>query len=74
MNRHGGGVSIDPVCGKLVVEQGAAASVEYERKTYYFCSGHCRSLFDREPERIRVGEIARAGALFGQGRARWGIA
>ncbi len=73
MTRYGGGVSIDPICGKLVVEQGAP-SVEYERKTYYFCSGHCRRLFDRQPERVRMGEIAKAGALFGQGKTRWGVA
>ncbi len=74
MARQGeGGVSIDPICGKSVVER-EADSFDYKRKTYYFCSQRCRASFKRQAERIRVGELARIGALFTATKARWGIA
>ncbi len=28
----------------------AATRSEYEGKTYYFCSAHCKTSFDRQPE------------------------
>ncbi len=68
-----GGMSIDPVCGKAVVERGAD-SFDYKRKTYYFCSPRCRADFERQTERIRVGELAKIGTLFAKTKARWGIA
>jgi YHS domain-containing protein len=68
-----GGVAIDPICGKPVVEDGAD-SFEYKRKTYYFCSQGCRGRFERQAERIRVGELAKLGALFAERKARWGVA
>lgn len=68
-----GGVSIDPICGKLVVE-GEVPSFEYRRRTYYFCSERCRHRFERHAERIRVGELAKLGALFSERKARWGVA
>ncbi len=69
----GGGVSIDPICGKPVVEDGGA-SLEYKRKTYYFCSAACRDRFARRAERLRVHELARLGTLFAERKARWGLA
>ena len=68
-----GGVSIDPICGKPVVEEGSA-TFEYKRRTYYFCSAACRGRFARKVERIRVSELARLGALFADRKARWGLA
>ena len=68
-----GGVSIDPICGKPVVEAGGA-SFEYKRRTYYFCSAACRARFARRAERIRVSELARLGTLFAERKARWGLA
>ncbi|MDR7617597.1 MAG: YHS domain-containing protein, partial [Armatimonadota bacterium] len=41
----------DPVCGMEVDPERAAARSEYEGKTYYFCSAHCKASFDREPEK-----------------------
>jgi YHS domain-containing protein len=67
------GVSIDPICGKPVVEEGAD-SFEYKRKTYFFCSHSCRGRFERQAERIHVAELARMGALFAEQKARWGVA
>jgi YHS domain-containing protein len=67
------GVSIDPVCGKPVAEEGAE-SLEYKRKTYFFCSHRCRGRFERQAERIRVGELAKMGTLFAEKKPRWGVA
>jgi YHS domain-containing protein len=31
--------------------QSATATVQYEGRTYYFCSQLCKSMFEREPEK-----------------------
>jgi YHS domain-containing protein len=67
------GVSIDPICGKPVVEA-EADSFEYKRKTYFFCSRRCRGRFERQAERMRVAELAKMGALFAEQKAHWGVA
>jgi YHS domain-containing protein len=67
------GVSIDPICGQPVVEDGAE-SFDYKRRTYYFCSAACRGRFLRRAERFRVAELLRMGALLGSKKARWGVA
>jgi YHS domain-containing protein len=67
------GMSIDPICGKAVPEDGAQ-TFEYKRKTYYFCSTHCRHRFERQAERIHVSELAKLGALFAVKKAHWGVA
>ena len=41
----------DPVCGMMVEPATAAASYEYEGKTYYFCAVGCRVAFGKDPER-----------------------
>jgi len=41
---------IDPVCGMSVDPEHAAGSVEYQGKTYYFCSTHCVHRFRENPE------------------------
>ena len=43
---------VDPVCKMLVSAETAAASHEYEGKTYYFCMPGCRDKFAAEPERF----------------------
>jgi len=68
-----GGMSIDPICGKPVVDDDAQ-SFEYKRKTYYFCSEKCRGRFERQAERIHVAELAKMGALFAEKRPHWGVA
>jgi uncharacterized membrane protein YraQ (UPF0718 family)/YHS domain-containing protein len=45
--RFGGGraYAIDPVCGMQVEIANAAATLELEGQTYYFCSDHCKHKF-----------------------------
>lgn len=40
----------DPVCGMQVEEAEAAGQVDYEGKTYYFCSTSCIDKFEKDPE------------------------
>lgn len=40
----------DPVCGMMVDPQNAAAVIQYESKTYYFCNPHCKTKFESDPE------------------------
>ena len=39
----------DPVCGMTVNPATAAASVEYEGRTYYFCGKGCAKSFSADP-------------------------
>lgn len=64
----------DPICGKKVVSPAPQNAVEYKRRKYFFCSAKCRASFERETERLRVRELARAGALLSRGKVRWGRA
>lgn len=42
-------MATDPVCGMEIDEKSAAAKLEYQGKTYYFCSSHCRDMFKKDP-------------------------
>ncbi len=42
----------DPVCGMQVDEAKAAATAEYQGRTYYFCSAACKATFERAPEKF----------------------
>jgi len=42
---------LDPVCGMLVMPANAAAQVEHQGRTYYFCSAHCADKFKADPNR-----------------------
>ena len=44
----------DPVCGMHIDSAAAAASEEYEGKTYYFCSEACHQRFAATPEQFAV--------------------
>lgn len=44
-------MAIDPVCGMQVDEKSAAATYEYQGKTYYFCAPGCKAAFAKEPEK-----------------------
>jgi membrane fusion protein, copper/silver efflux system len=49
----------DPVCGMDVDAKEAAAAGKnstYRRRTYYFCSDHCKKQFDQDPARYRAGK------------------
>lgn len=39
----------DPVCGMEIDDQQASAKSTHEGQTYYFCSDHCKSVFDKNP-------------------------
>lgn len=40
-----------PVCGAEVDPATVEDKSEYKGKTYYFCCGHCKAAFDKEPEK-----------------------
>lgn len=42
---------VDPVCGQQVESSQAAAKMQNDQQTYYFCSESCRNLFDASPAR-----------------------
>ncbi len=65
--------TFDPMCGKRV-DPSASQTVEYKRRTYFFCSGRCKERFERQAERHRVQDLARMGALFAGAKVRWGVA
>ncbi|MHB1847350.1 MAG: YHS domain-containing protein [Deltaproteobacteria bacterium] len=67
-------MQIDPICGKKVEGEVAAASVEFKKRRYYFCSAHCQKLFEQRAERSRIGHLAKIGALLSNGKVRWGLA
>ena len=39
----------DPVCGMRIESEEAAATTEYQGKTYYFCSQTCYDAFQADP-------------------------
>ncbi len=63
----------DPICGREVDPEGAA-STEYKKRRYYFCSPRCKERFERHAEKLRLQELARMGALFANAKVRWGVA
>ena len=65
MNMHGGheghgmamhtgasATETDPICGMKVDPAHAAASREYNGKTYYFCGPGCARAFDVAPDQF----------------------
>ena len=48
----------DPVCGMVVDPAEAAARVDYEGTTYYFCCTHCAEKFQADPARYLTTEPA----------------
>ena len=40
----------DPVCGMIVDPKNSKFKSEFKELTYYFCSEHCKSQFDQNPE------------------------
>ena len=43
--------TIDPVCGMEVDPAGAAAKIDHEGKTYFFCNAGCLAAFVKDPSR-----------------------
>lgn len=67
------GQANDPICGREVETSGAASS-EYKKRRYYFCSSRCKERFEKQAEKLRLQDLARMGALFAQAKVRWGVA
>jgi Cu+-exporting ATPase len=44
-------MAVDPVCGMDVEPEKAAATSEYEGKTYFFCAEMCKKKFNDDPEK-----------------------
>ncbi len=42
---------VDPVCGVRVDPAKTAHKTVYGGRVYYFCCRHCKTLFERDPER-----------------------
>jgi YHS domain-containing protein len=54
-------MAIDPVCGMEVEEKSAAATYEYQGKTYYFCAPGCKTAFEKDPEKYLASGRAATG-------------
>jgi len=54
----GSAVLKDPVCGMAVDPETAAASVEHDGVTFYFCCSHCAEKFKADPQTYLTGEAA----------------
>lgn len=55
MNMNDGATTVkDPVCGMSIDPRTAAASQEYNGKTYYFCSTDCAGNFAADPAKYAV--------------------
>ena len=44
-------MAVDPVCKMNVDEKNAAATYQYQGKTYYFCAVGCKESFAKQPEK-----------------------
>ncbi len=49
-------MATDPVCHMEVQESSAAATSEYQGKTYYFCAAGCKKAFDQDPQKYLAAE------------------
>src|SRR5688572_32731901 len=49
-------MAIDPVCGMTVDPASAAGHVDYQGKTYHFCSKHCLQAFSADPAKFLAGK------------------
>jgi Cu+-exporting ATPase len=52
---HGGDGVKDPVCGMTVDPHEAEHRSQYAGRTWYFCSAHCRSKFEADPDHYLSG-------------------
>jgi len=52
-------IPTDPVCGRDVIEhaQQAVGSLNWEEKTFFFCSFQCRQKFEGDPD-MRLRQVA----------------
>lgn len=48
--------ALDPVCGMVIGRSHAADRLDYQGKTYYFCSKDEKEVFLKDPEKYLQGE------------------
>ncbi|HJX17813.1 MAG TPA: YHS domain-containing protein [Acidiferrobacterales bacterium] len=62
-------MATDPVCRMTLEPQNAAASMEYQGTTYYFCSKGCHQEFTAHPEKYATKKSGseRSGHTHGHG-------
>jgi len=46
----------DPVCGMMVDEKKAAATLNYKGTEYYFCHPGCKAKFEKNPDPYLAGK------------------
>ncbi len=49
----------DPVCHMDVNEKEAAGNVVYQGQTYYFCSVSCQKIFEADPAKYALAQVAK---------------
>jgi YHS domain-containing protein/uncharacterized membrane protein YraQ (UPF0718 family) len=54
----GSGYAKDPVCGMQVETSRAPASTTYQGSSVYFCSEHCQTRFEKDPDRYASSRTA----------------
>lgn len=53
----------DVICGMTIDTGSAAARVEHEGETYWFCCEHCRKTFEADPDRYASAGGAEGGGM-----------
>lgn len=43
-------VPVDPVCG-IELDKDLATTLEYNKKTFFFCCEGCKKLFEKKPKK-----------------------
>jgi YHS domain-containing protein len=51
-------IAKDPVCGMEVDPTTAAATIEYQGRTYHFCAPGCKDAFEMNPEKFVQPQVA----------------
>ena len=54
----------DPVCGMRFPPEKAAATLEHEGQTFYFCSTGCKERFEAAPDHFLGGSVGAVKANF----------
>jgi len=66
--------AVDPVCGMSVDKASAKWKSEYKGSTYFFCSGVCKTMFDKEPGKYLAAPVEAGEHMeHGQGMAGGGM-
>jgi P-type Cu+ transporter len=61
--------AVDPICGMTVDPESAKHKIEYNGRTFYFCSGACKSKFTADPPKYLImkaerGEPGASAAIY----------